>query len=122
MKEIKKVVRRSDKKRCPKCGSNKWKCIGDADKDSFQMYEKMYERGSMIFEYKAFAKYKCEKCGWGFIVEGRNDRFFCAAEKGECFRCGSKNWERLTILPKGSRCTFFRCKHCNAEFVVDKSV
>lgn len=111
-KEPKKIVTKSDSKRCPKCGSNKWEFAGQADSGVSQRDE----RGNIVFEYDAFAKYKCKKCNWEFSIERRGDRMFCAVEKGECYRCGSKQLDRLT---EGDR-ALFKCKHCTALFIIDK--
>jgi DNA-directed RNA polymerase subunit RPC12/RpoP len=113
MKAVRKTVIRSDKKRCPKCGSNKWEFRGRLEEGTSQRYERL----NFVFLYCAFGKYKCKKCGWEFVIEGREDRFFCAAENNECYRCGSSRWEKVCEDDEGG---IWRCKHCNAHIMINK--
>ena len=107
------------KRRCPKCGSNKWEKRNTSHEflRNFFMFDPMYVLVMGGNENRPFLiDYRCKKCGEEFSFWEYNAWFSShnSTEK-RCNRCRSKN---LKIVFECEYGNLYECLHCGALPVI----
>lgn len=97
------TIKSGRKRRCPYCGSNKWKRLEKGLLTTKEIFDSPIKFLSV--------KYRCESCGKEFIAEECTKTKYVDNTE-QCYFCRSRNIEKVSC--KDADVGLYRCKQCNA--------